>query len=175
MLPLPAVGAVLRPFQMEDAPVLARHANERLIWQNMRDRFPHPYALADAKRYIEFATSSAADRELALCLEVDGEAAGGIGLLFKHDVSRRAAEIGYWLGRAHWGRGIATAAVRALTAYGFEHCDLVRIYALVFAPNEASARVLSKAGFELEGRLRQAITKDGRTLDGLLLATIKPA
>lgn len=175
VLPLPGVDAVLRPFRPADAAALARHANERLIWQNMRDRFPHPYTLADSQRYIDFATSPAAEQELALCIEVEGEAAGSISLLFKHDISRRAAETGYWLGWAHWGRGIATAAVRALTDYGFAQVDLTRIYALVFSSNEASARVLSKAGFELEGRLRQAVTKDGCTQDGLLFAAIKPA
>ena len=174
VLPLPAVGAVLRPFQLADAPALARHGNERLIWQNMRDRFPHPYAVADAERYISFVTGPEVGRDINLCVEVDGEAAGSISLLFKHDVSRRSAEIGYWVGKAHWGRGIVTAAVRALTEYGFAHCDVVRIYALVFAPNEASAQVVRKAGYEFEGRLRQAITKDGHTLDGLLFAAIEP-
>lgn len=174
VLPLPAVGAVLRPFRPEDAAALATHANEQLIWRNMRDRFPHPYALADAERYIGFITGPDAGQEMALCVEVAGEAAGSISLLFKHDISRRSAEIGYWLGRAHWGRGIATAAVRALTDYGFAHFNLARIYALVFSSNDASARVLMKAGYEFEGRLRQAVTKDGRTMDGLLFAIIAP-
>ncbi len=110
---------------------------------------------------------------MALCVAVDGEAAGSISLLFKADVSRRSAEIGYWLGRAHWGRGIITAAVRALTAYGFANFDLARIYAVIFSANEASTRVVRKTGYTYEGRLRQAVTKDGRTQDALLFAALK--
>jgi RimJ/RimL family protein N-acetyltransferase len=104
---------------------------------------------------------------------VAGEAVGSISLLFKHDVSRRSAEIGYWLGRAHWGRGIATAAVQSLAEYGFTQHDLARVYAVVFAHNDASGRVLEKAGFTLEARLRRAITKDGQTMDGLLYALVR--
>jgi RimJ/RimL family protein N-acetyltransferase len=108
-------------------------------------------------------------------MEVNGEAVGGIGLEPQADVARRSAEIGYWLGEAYWGRGIATEAVRAVTDYGFAHGDLVRIYATVFEWNRASMRVLEKAGYQLEGRRRQAVTKDGQTIDDLLYAIIRPA
>ena len=172
VLPLPEAGALLRPFAPADAAALARHANDRGIWLNLRDRFPHPYSLADAEAYIAMVSSEEGRRDLHLCVEVAGEAVGSISLLFKQDVNRRSAEIGYWLGRAHWGRGIAAAAVQALTGYGFAHYDLARIYAVVFGHNAASGRVLEKAGFTLEARLRQAITKDGQTIDGLLYVQV---
>ncbi|HEX8329080.1 MAG TPA: GNAT family N-acetyltransferase [Hymenobacter sp.] len=172
MLPLPEVEAVLRPFAPTDASALAQHANDRSIWLNLRDRFPHPYAVADAEAYIAMATA-ADEHDLHLCIDVAGEAVGCISLLFKQDVSRRSAEIGYWLGREVWGRGIGTAAVRALAAHGFAHHDLARIYAVVFAYNAASGRVLEKAGFDFEARLRQAVTKDGQTVDGLLYAVVR--
>lgn len=171
VLPLAVAGVRLRPFAPADAPVLARHANDRDIWRNLRDRFPHPYTLADAEWYVRFVnTEGAAD--LHLCIEVDGEAAGSISVLFKDDISRREAEIGYWLGRSCWGRGIASAATRALSAYALAHFDLCRLYATVFEYNPASARVLEKAGFGFEARLRKSITKDGQTVDGLLYALI---
>ncbi|MBD2769291.1 GNAT family N-acetyltransferase [Hymenobacter sp. BT664] len=173
VLPLPDVDALLRPFAPADAAALAHHANDRGIWQNLRDRFPHPYSLADAEGYIAFVNSEAGRQDLHLCVEAGGEAIGSISLLFKQDVSRRSAEIGYWLGRAHWGRGIASAAVRVLAAYGFTQHDLARIYALVFDHNAVSGRVLKKAGFAFEARLRQAITKDGQTIDGLLYALVR--
>ncbi len=106
-------------------------------------------------------------------IEVEGEAAGSIGLELGEDVARRSAEIGYWLGEAHWGRGIATEAVRTVTAYGFEQLDLVRIFANVFAWNPASMRVLEQAGYVLEGRLRSAVTKDGETIDQLAYAVVR--
>ncbi|WP_200875587.1 GNAT family N-acetyltransferase [Hymenobacter sp. IS2118] len=173
VLLLPEASARLRPFGPADAPALARHANDRLVWQNLGDRIPHPYALTDAKQYLATLAAAPAGSDLHWCLEVAGEAVGSISLRFKTDVRRRSAEIGYWVGRAHWGRGLATAAVQAITAYGLANFDLVRLYALVFAHNPASGRVLEKAGFVLEARLKQAITKDGHTLDGLLYALVR--
>ena len=171
-LDLPLAGVRLRPWQLADVPALREAANDRGIWQNLRDVFPHPYQESDALQYIGLVTD-AKSTDLHLCIEVAGTAGGAISVLFQRDVSRRSAEIGYWLGRAHWGRGIATAAVRTLTEYAFWHFDLARIYAQVFAPNDASARVLMKAGYDFEGRLRQAVTKDGRTFDGLLFACLR--
>jgi RimJ/RimL family protein N-acetyltransferase len=171
-LDLPVHGARLRPWQPEDAPTLAEVANDRGIWQNLRDVFPHPYQRVDADSYIRFVTDPAS-ADVHLCMEVDGRAAGAISVLLKTDINRRSAEIGYWLARPQWGRGIGTEAVRILTDYAFTHFDICRLYAEVFAPNSASARVLTKAGFELEGRLRKSVTKDGQTMDALLYAVIR--
>lgn len=171
LLPLSVAGVRLRPVEPADAPALARHANDRAIWLNLRDRFPHPYTLADAEWYVHFVNTEDATN-MHLGIEVDGEVAGSISVLFKDDISRREAEIGYWLGRAYWGRGIVTAAVRALSEYALTCFDLCRLYATVFAHNPASTRVLEKAGYTFEARLRQSITKDGQTIDGLLYARV---
>jgi ribosomal-protein-alanine N-acetyltransferase len=171
-LDLPVAGARLRPWQLTDAPALTRHANDRDIWLNLRDRFPHPYTRQDAENHLSSVTAPETT-DLHLCIEVDGEAAGSISVLFKHDVNMRSAEMGYFLGRRHWGRGIVTAAVRALSDYALAHFDLCRLYAAVFEHNAASARVLEKAGYELEARLRKAITKDGRTFDALLYVVLR--
>ena len=87
-------------------------------------------------------------------------------------IHRRSAEIGYWLGEPFWGRGIATAALRALTDYAFANHDIVRLDAGVFEWNPASMRVLEKVGYVLEGRLRKSVTKDGQTIDGFLYAKV---
>ena len=113
------------------------------------------------------------DSDTSFAIEVDSEAAGEIGLHIQTDVARRSAEIGYWLSEAHWGRGIMTEAVRELTAYSFQHFDLVRIYAMVFEWNPASMRVLKKAGYSLEGRHRKAVTKDGQTIDDVMYAIVR--
>ena len=115
----------------------------------------------------------AKDSDTTFAIEVDGEASGGIGLRIQTDVARRSAEIGYWLGEAHWGRGIMTEAVRELTAYGFQHFDLVRIYALVFEWNPTSMRVLEKAGYRFESRRRKAVTKEGQTIDDVVYAIVR--
>jgi [ribosomal protein S5]-alanine N-acetyltransferase len=158
----------IRSWRASDRDSLARHANDREIWINLRDRFPHPYTPADADAWLALAPELRPETNFAIA--VDGEAVGGIGLALQEDVHRRSAEIGYWLGREYWGRGIATEALRATTEWGFAHLDLCRIYAAVFAWNPASARVLEKAGYALEGRLRRNVTKAGRTTDQWLYA-----
>ncbi|RYU78739.1 N-acetyltransferase [Hymenobacter persicinus] len=171
-MPLAVSGARLRPWTAADAPSLAAQANDRGVWQNLRDVFPHPYSETDAQGYISFV-SAPDSADIHLAFEVDGAAVGSISVVFQADIYHRSAEIGYWLGRAYWGRGLATAAVQALSAYTFAHFDVCRLYATIFDRNTGSARVLTKAGYALEGRLRQSITKDGETLDGLLFASLK--
>jgi RimJ/RimL family protein N-acetyltransferase len=95
---------------------------------------------------------------------------GGIGLERGEDVERVTAELGYWLGRAFWGRGIVSAAVREITGYAFATLGLTRVYALPFAQNRGSIRVLEKAGYTREGRLRRSALKEGEILEQLLLA-----
>jgi RimJ/RimL family protein N-acetyltransferase len=168
---LDAGVCVVRSWREGDAPALARHADNRKIWLNIRDQFPHPYTLADARAWVHLA--SAAVPETSFAIEVDGEAAGGVGLELQEDVHRCSAELGYWLGEAHWGRGIMSEAVRAFTPWAFDTFDLMRIYACVFEWNPSSRRVLEKAGFELEGRLRKAAIKDGQVLDELLYARVR--
>ena len=161
----------LRPWHQNDVAALVRHANNRKIWRNVRDRFPHPYTQTDAETWVNLANNN--PYEPALAIEVNREAVGGIGLIFGQDIDRRSAEIGYWLSESHWGRGIVTEAVQALTEYAFAHFDLARIWACVFAWNPGSMRVLEKAGFVREGTLRQAATKDGQTIDVVMYARVR--
>lgn len=158
----------IRPFESIDAPSMARHANNRRIWINLRDRFPHPYTEDDARRFI--AHVNGVQPVSTWAIDVGGEAAGAIGIERQHDVERVSAEIGYWLGEPFWGRGIASAAVRSVTAAAFERFDLTRIFALPFADNVSSIRVLEKAGYTLEGRLRRSAIKDGVIRDQLQFA-----
>lgn len=165
-------GAAVRDWRKGDAPSLARHANDRRIWLNLRDAFPHPYGAEDARAFLRMV--AAMDPRTFFAITVDDEAVGGIGYTPHHDVERVSAEIGYWLGAAFWGRGITTAALTAVTAYAFErHADLRRIYAVPYAWNPASARVLEKAGYRLEGRMRQSAIKDGQVVDQLLYAILR--
>ena len=106
-------------------------------------------------------------------IEVNGEAAGGIGIELHTDVERVSAEIGYWLGRCHWNKGIATEALVAVTAESFKRFDITRLYALPFADHIASVRVLEKAGYVREGHLRQSAIKDGQIRDQLLFAAYR--
>ena len=164
-------GCTVRSWRPADAASLAANADDRSVWRNLRDRFPHPYTRADAENWLRAVAGAVPETRFAIDLR--GEAVGGVGLELQQDVHRRSAEIGYWLGRSYWGRGIATEAVRAVTAYGFATFDLCRIYASVFEWNPASMRVLERAGFTCEGRLRKSVTKDGQTIDAFLYALVR--
>jgi len=160
---------VLRRWRIEDKFSLVRHANNRLVWRNLRDLFPHPYTESDADAWLGYAT----DVERApwvFAIEVDGEAGGTIALERGTDIERHSAEIGYWLGERFWGRGIATAAVRAITLRALEDTDLYRLFASVFAWNRASMRVLEKAGYEREGVAVRSGIKDGVLIDRAMYA-----
>ncbi len=168
---IPLTAALIREWRSGDEGSLARHANNPKISRNLRDRFPYPYTLDDATRWIAVATAENPTTDFAIV--VDRDAVGGIGFQMQEDVARRSVEIGYWLGQAYWGRGIATEAVRAMTEEIFARFDVCRIFSNVFETNVASIRVLEKAGFVYEGRQRKAVTKDGQTMDALMYALVR--
>jgi ribosomal-protein-alanine N-acetyltransferase len=160
----------VRSWRISDAESLLRHANNRNIWLNLRDAFPHPYTKHDARAYIR----SVRDRspETTFAIAVDDEAVGSIGFVLRTDVERVSAEIGYWLAEPFWGRGITSEALVAVTSYAIDTHRLTRIYALPFAWNLASCRVLEKAGYTLEARLRRSAIKDGQITDQMQYAYI---
>ena len=158
----------VRPWRMDDAESLTRHANNRKVWLGLRDIFPHPYTTDDAREFL--GKTITAQPTTNFCIEVDGAAVGGVGVRLGQDERRYTAAVGYWLGEDFWGRGIMTEAVAAFTDFCFENFTLRRVSAEVFANNLASVRVLEKAGFTFEGRLRNNVVKDGKVLDSLLYA-----
>ena len=99
---------------------------------------------------------------------------GGIGFVAGSDVERFSAEIGYWLGEAHWGRGIATEALTLVTEDVFRRRNMLRLFALPFADNVASTRVLEKAGYVREGILRASAVKFGQPRDQAIYSRINP-
>ena len=162
----------VRSWETSDVEALARHANNRNIWINLRDAFPHPYNKQHARDFIR--TTRQRTPETLFAIAVDGEAIGGIGFVLHPDVERVSAEIGYWLAEPFWGRGIATEALAAVTRHAIEAHGLTRVYALPFAWNVPSCRVLEKAGFVLEARLRRSAIKDGLVTDQMQYAFIAP-
>lgn len=162
---------VVRSWSEADVPALVRHADDRTVWLNLRDRFPHPYTEAHARAFLR--SSLEAPLETSFAIDVDGEAVGAIGIVPGTDVERVGAEVGYWVSRHFQGRGIATAALRGFTRWAFDAFDLTRIFAVPFLRNEASCRVLEKAGYMREGILRQSAIKEGVVLDQAMYAIVR--
>lgn len=160
----------LRPWRPEDAGSVARYASNPKIAANLRDVFPYPYTHKDAIDYIESCLKADPARQLTRAIAVDGEAVGSVGAFLGSDVYRKSAEIGYWLAEPFWGRGIMTRAVIWICREAFDAFDIVRLYAEPFARNTGSRRVLEKAGFRLEGILRQSVCKQGEILDSCIYA-----
>ena len=165
-------GFVLRGWQDGDRDSLVAQANNRAVWRNLRDRFPHPYTDSDADAWL--ALARAQPDWLNWAIEVDGAAVGGVGLEPLADVGAQTTHIGYWLGETLWGRGIMTAAVRAVSDHAFSPLGFFRIETPVFAWNPASMRVLEKCGFVREGVLKKSVFKDGELIDSVLYARVAP-
>ena len=161
---------VVRSWRLDDAESVARHANNRAVWIHLRDGFPHPYGREDAAAFLATVLQQTPERTFAI--EVDGEASGSIGITPGTDVERIGAEVGYWLGEPFWGRGVVSEALHAVTRHVVETHGLRRVWAVPFATNVASARVLEKAGYVREARMRQSAIKDGQVLDQYLYAYV---
>jgi RimJ/RimL family protein N-acetyltransferase len=161
--------SLLRPWREGDRASLLRYANDRDVWRNLRDLFPHPYTEQAADDWLSFTATTPPPSGI-YAIEVGGEAAGCIALTPGQDIERWSWEVGYWLGKPFWGRGIVTDALRAVTAAAFEIPELVRIHAPVFSWNHRSMRVLEKAGYRREAVLPRSGIKDGTVIDRVIYA-----
>lgn len=164
---------ILRPYKKEDEVSLARNINDRTIYRNTL-MIPYPYTLKDAKEWIEKNLKENKKKqpaEINFAIDINNEVVGGIG--FRAIIKNHQAEIGYWLTRKYWNKGIMTLAIQKATKFGFEKIKFRRIYALVFPFNKASMRILEKNGYKLEGILRKDIKKDNKFLDDYLFAKVK--
>ena len=163
----------IREWQESDAKALALLLNDKRVLDNLRDGLPFPYTEADALNYINFCFS--ADKNVQFCFAIvnNGKVVGSIGVFRQGNIHFRTAELGYYIGVEHWGKGIMTEAVRLVCKHVFDNTDIVRIYAEPFAENIGSCRVLEKNGFLLEGITRKNAFKNGVLRDMKLYALVK--
>jgi ribosomal-protein-alanine N-acetyltransferase len=159
-------GFCLRAWQANDAQARSRHGSDPEISRYMFQWFGYPHTVEAAQKFINDALDN--DRDILYCISHQGEAIGSISLNLCNDSERFGAEIGYWLGREYWGRGIMSRALIAVVDAAINQHGLHRIYATVEPDNQASAKVLIAAGFKLEGRLKHAVFRDGRFIDHLV-------
>lgn len=161
----------IREWRRDDLESLLRYANNPKIAANLRDQFPHPYTRREGIDYLNYVRSCHVP--LSFAIEFAGEAVGGIGFKQGIDIARLSLEMGYWLGEPFWGRGLTTRAVAASSDWAFDNYKVVRIYAMTFAHNVASVRVLEKSGFQREGILRRSAIKNGLILDQVMYAKVR--
>ena len=161
----------VRSWRKDDLKALLLHANNPKIAANLRDQFPHPYTRRDGIDFLEYAQMQ--EPESSFAIEYGGGAVGGVGFLLGRDIARISAEMGYWLAEEFWGSGFATRAVSEMSDWAFDNYKLSRVFAMAFAHNAASIRVLEKAGFEREGVMRRSAIKNGVILDQILFAKVR--
>jgi [ribosomal protein S5]-alanine N-acetyltransferase len=165
-------GIILRPWSIKDAKQLAVIADNKKIADNLRDGFPNPYSLDDARRWLNIILpDNYPTRFFAITL--DQILIGSIGLVLKTDIYRKNCEIGYYVAEDYWGRGIGTKAIKAAASYAFGNFDIIRIYAEPFADNTGSQKVLKKAGFKHEATLHKNVIKNGIIKDSCIYSVLK--
>lgn len=193
-------GLSIRPLLHADAEVQAGYCNNVKITRNMMNTWPLPYTIDSSHHWIARARDTKdwravhtisdpaaipaesiqhlPDGTLAPChwvIALNGHSIGALGLKFKTDVAERSADLGYWIGEQHWGKGFTTEAVGAMIAWAWQaYPELDRIEAGVYAWNSSSTNVLRKLGFVEEGRLRAAVFKMGKRCDLIIFGQIRP-
>lgn len=156
---------LLRPGWAEDAPALARAIADEAIVRNLSTA-PWPYGVAEAKAFL------AAPRDPVLpgflITERTGAAPRLIGACGFGRRSSGAVELGYWIARGHWNRGLATEAGRALVEIA-RTLKLRQLEASHFVDNPASGRVLEKLGFSATGLSaeRHSCARNGEAMSRL--------
>ena len=133
-------------------------------------RIPANYQMANAEHYVRERSPNGFTMraELQLALEYDGEFVGALSF-HTLNLEEAKAEIGYWVTAGVRGKGIATQATKLLTEYGFETIGFHRIEALVVESNKASLKVLSNAGYQQEGVLRDKSFQDDGTRENMIM------
>jgi len=149
---------ILRPWQREDAQALAAIANNRNVFNNVRDSFPNPYTVTDALEWIDKQLAQKPVTNFAITYKE--KIAGSAGIILNDDVYRNTIELGYFVGEPYWNQGIATEAVRVLCNHIQQQFKATRITARVFQYNRSSMKVLQKCGFHLEGIQKKAAIKN---------------
>lgn len=155
--------AQLREWRLSDAQSLAHNANDIEIWNNIRDAFPHPYSIGDAEKFIRYCLKKT--RKTNWAIDVGGKAVGGVGIVPQIDIHRHSAEVGFWLGKEYWGKGITSKLLGELVKTLFLEGEITHLYAGVFEHNRASMRVMEKAGFRFVGVMKGAAIKNGKRIN----------
>ena len=150
---------------------LQRIANSEALARNLRDIFPHPYTLNDARMFIENVRQGNMGYVYGIYHNFE-ELVGVISMTPGRDVNRYSAEVVYFIGEQYWNKGYATEALKMLPTIAHLNFGFIRLYATVFDFNQPSIRVLGKAGFTKEGILKSSAIKNGKVINEHLFALV---
>jgi RimJ/RimL family protein N-acetyltransferase len=154
---------LLREYTDADVDRLAALANNENVSRYLVYTFPYPYTKSDAEWWI--GTGSKQHDATTRVIEYQGLFVGSVGITRQIGWRSHLGEIGYWVAEDHWGKGIASEALRQMTDYGFNILQLRKLYAPVLFPNAASMKVLAKCGYTREAVLHAEVQKAGVYFD----------
>lgn len=158
----------LRKFRQDDIPLLVEYLNNDKVTRYITAAINQPYTQDDALQWLAFC----ADNSLINAIAYDGQLVGCISATVGNFEYSHSAELGYWLGRQHWQKGIASQAVQMFIRQLQQTTSLSRVFVSVVAENHRSINVLTNNDFELEGRLKQASCKNGEFFDECIYAKL---
>lgn len=164
---------ILREWRKEDVLEIAKAANNPNIAKCLRNTFPNPYSLDDAKWYVNDCITNEGKNQITRAIVVEGKAVGSIGIFIKDDVYEKSGELGYWLSEDYWRQGITSTAVQQICKESFSTFDIVRIFAEPFDCNIGSKGVLEKAGFTYEGTMRNGVYKNGKIVSYCMYSILR--
>ncbi|NWF90916.1 MAG: GNAT family N-acetyltransferase [Ignavibacteriaceae bacterium] len=160
----------LSPLKETDIHQLVKYLNDKEIFNNTLT-VPFPYTKDDGKFFVRLCEQKKKKYGVNTNWAIRDKTKkliGGCSFHRKYRRNSKKDEIGYWLARPYWNKGIMTEVVKKLCKIGFTKLGLKRIEAIVFSHNDASCRVLEKAGFEFGGLLLKSIRKNNKLIDGKL-------
>lgn len=182
----------VRRLRPTDAPASVQHLNNARVHATLRNQIPFPYLLEHAESWIAFATdpanfvrsgpwtvaetgSTGPPLPVHYAIALDDQYIGSISVSPLDDVYFRAAELGYWLGEAHWGKGVMSRVIPAFVDWVWKTFGVfVRLNGATYEGNLASERLLRKAGFQFEGLRPDAVCKNGVVKGEVMWGALRP-
>ncbi|MBV9413197.1 MAG: GNAT family N-acetyltransferase [Acidimicrobiia bacterium] len=165
-----AARIVLRPVRSEDVdgPYLT-WMNDPEVTRYLESRFTR-YTRDDLARYVDDVLQQSGVYFFAIVLKDGDRHIGNIKLGPVSDEHARG-DVGIIIGEKDcWGRGYATEAIEALSAWAFADLGLAKITAGAYSVNEGSVRAFRRAGFDVEATVKDHYRSEGRAVDGILMA-----
>ncbi|WP_024834417.1 GNAT family N-acetyltransferase [Ruminiclostridium josui] len=163
----------LRKWTLDDIDDFFINVNDKEITDNLSDLYPFPYNYQNASNSVSLFANADESQMLVRAIDINGKAVGSIGVTINSGVYRKSGDIGYWIGKEYWSKGIMTKAVKQICETAFNTYDIIRISAEVLSHNTGSIKVLEKAGFKQEGLKKKNFYKNGILYDSYMYALIR--